>query len=88
VGGHAVSVTPDCGCKVPASGSADDAIEGLRRAMAAYAGDPARIDAHGANARHRVESVYGWPGKAERMAGIYQEALRRAATPHAGNAPG
>ncbi len=75
VGGHSVSVTPECGCKIPPTGTVDEVIERISQAMAAYATTPELIAAHGEEARRRVTAEYAWAGKAGRMRRIYQDAL-------------
>lgn len=73
VGGHAVSVTPECGIKVAAGQALGDVIAGLAEAMRVYAADPERRRADGLRGRARVADVYGWETKLQRMLAIYRQ---------------
>ncbi len=72
VGGHAVSVTDECGIKVSADGTAAAAIEGVAAAIRRYAEDGDLLAAHSRAARERVEREYSWQVKVPRMLGIYE----------------
>ena len=76
-GGHAVSVTDDCGIKVDAHGSPRDVISDISEAMKRYATDPELRRIHGENARNRVISEYEWPKKVRRMQQVYSHLLGR-----------
>ncbi len=75
VGGHAVSVTDECGIKVPADGTAAGVIEGLAVAIRRYAEDGDMLAAHSRAARERVEREYAWRVKVPKMLGIYDTVL-------------
>ncbi len=71
-GGPQDYVTPETGILIPPNGRADF-ISTLKDAMAALAGDPARVRSMGVAARARVEALYSWRAKAAAMLDIYKE---------------
>jgi glycosyltransferase involved in cell wall biosynthesis len=75
VGGHSVSVTEECGTKVPPTGSVDDVIGNLCGALQRYAAEPGLIPRQGNAAKERVAREYAWLPKARRMRSIYERLL-------------
>jgi glycosyltransferase involved in cell wall biosynthesis len=77
VGGHAVSVTKECGVKVDASGSAEKVIADLADAMQGYAENKELRFRHGNHAAERVATEYAWDAKVKRMLEIYEKVADR-----------
>jgi glycosyltransferase involved in cell wall biosynthesis len=77
VGGHAVSVMPECGIKLSPCGSADDVILRIRDAMLMYIEQPNLVLTHGKAAQERIQSVYAWEKKAMTMKKIYERTMAR-----------
>jgi glycosyltransferase involved in cell wall biosynthesis len=76
VGGHAVSITKDCGVKISSELRVAEVIRSLADAMHGYAVDPKLRLLHGNAARERATLQYRWGGKVTRMKRIYNEVLQ------------
>lgn len=75
-GGPALSVTEECGIKIPSYLGQQETVRRLAAAIEVYLGNPELVTSHGANARKRVAEEYGWDHKRERMLNIYKRLLR------------
>jgi glycosyltransferase involved in cell wall biosynthesis len=71
VGGHAVSVSADCGIKIAPENSASKVIKDLANAMLKYKTNIELRKIHGNNARTRVRNNYGWQAKTTKILSLY-----------------
>lgn len=76
VGGHAVSVTPECGIKIPVGGTSQTVVALLADAISEYAANGCLLQRHSVAARQRVEDVYDWRVKINRMLEIYESIMK------------
>lgn len=75
-GGPALAVDKTSGIKIPL-GAKDSLVAGLSHAIKHYNNNPADIRLHGHAAKERVDQIYSWPRKIERIVGIYSEIISR-----------
>lgn len=75
-----------CGILVPPDGR-EALVQGLADAMVELARDPARRRALGAAGRHRVETLFDWERKVDRVQCLYHEVLAAQAQPAATESP-
>jgi glycosyltransferase involved in cell wall biosynthesis len=75
VGGHSVSIGPECGIRISPSGSFASVVQRLADALLFYRNHPHLILTHGENARRRISGLYAWPIKANEMRTVYERLI-------------
>jgi glycosyltransferase involved in cell wall biosynthesis len=73
-GGPALSVSEQCGFKIPL-GSRHSISRGIRNAIRQYQDDHSLVEKHGRAARERIHSYYTWPAKIDKLLDIYGQVL-------------
>jgi glycosyltransferase involved in cell wall biosynthesis len=73
-GGPALSVSDQCGFKIPVESRRAIAV-GIRDAIVRYRDDRALVEKHGRAAFERVRKHYSWAAKIDRLLEIYGQVL-------------
>jgi len=73
-GGPALSVSDQCGFKIPV-GSRRSIVVGIRDAISRYRDDRSLVEKHGHAARQRARKRYSWTAKIDRLLEVYRQVL-------------